>query len=60
MPEGVGLVNIGIVVDEILVAGVVWRINVDEVYLTAMRLLQEFQGGEVVSLYQEIEAPRLL
>ena len=54
MMEGICLINVGVVVDEIFVARVVRRIDVNEVNLAAMCFLQELKRGEVVSLYKEI------
>ena len=47
MAEGIGRVNERVVVDEIPVARVVGRIDVDEVDLAAMRLFEKPERGEV-------------
>ncbi|MDE3274570.1 MAG: hypothetical protein PUJ80_00925 [Verrucomicrobiota bacterium] len=55
MAEGIGRVNERVVVDEIPVARVVGRIDVDEVDLAAMRLFEKPERGEVVALDEEVE-----
>ena len=52
--EGICLIDIRIVVDEVLIAGVVRRVYVDEVNLPAMRFLQELKRGEVVAFDEEV------
>ena len=60
MAEGVCLVNVCVVVDEIIIAGVVRRIDVDEVDLATMRFRQEFQRGKVVAFNEEVEGSVVL
>ena len=54
MTIAVRLIYKRVVIDEILVSGIVWRINVDEIDFTAMRILQQFQRGKVVALNEKV------
>ena len=55
MAEGIGRIDILVVIDEILVTRVVRRIDVDEVNLAAMGLFQQLERGKVVAFDQEVD-----
>ena len=54
MSPAIVLANVAVVIDPILVAGVVGRIDVDHTNLSAVRGAQETQRIEIVAFYDEI------
>ncbi len=50
MSKRIFRVNIGIIIDEVLVAGVIWRIYIDYVNFTCMGICEGGKGFEVVAL----------
>ena len=60
MNKTVGLIYKSIVIDEVFIARIIRRINIDEVNLTTMRLFQQFQCGKVIPFKQEIHLPTVV
>ena len=55
VPEHIVGANETVVVDEILVAGIVRRINVDDVDHAPVRFLEKLERGEVVAFDEEVD-----
>ena len=60
MNKTVGLIYKSIVIDEVFIARIIRRINIDEVNLTTMSLFQQFQCGKVIPFKQEIHLPAVV
>lgn len=54
MAVGVLTIHIAVVIDEVFVAGVVGRIDVDDVDFSGVGIGQGGEGFEVVALYDDV------
>lgn len=43
-------INVGVVIDEVFIAGIVWRIDVDYIYFAGVGVSKGCQGFEIVAL----------